>query len=121
MKFRKILTTALALCCLTACNSRPKNISDEMYNYAESVIRAVDAYMDNQLPFETAYTKITGLKGDADKCSDDKSYSKNFSAYHEIALIYMTIYEEYMGWSTYADLAGRRNELAEEIGYPTRD
>ena len=125
MKYKRIIVALLALCCLTACNSRPKNLSDEMYNYAESAIRAADAYMDNQLSYEEAYQKIESLGDSAEKLSDehenDANYSSDTITYLGIGLVRSRIYFEHSGIETYADLLESRNMLAKQIGYSERD
>lgn len=125
MKYKRIIAALLALCCITACNSRPKHLSDEMYNYAESVIRAVDAYMDNQLSYEEAHKKIESLSDSAERLSDehenDADYSSDTITYLDIGLVRSRIYLEHSGIQTYADLLEVRNDLAKQIGYSERD
>lgn len=122
MKFRKILTTALALCCITACNSRPDGISDDMYNYAESAIKAADAYMDNQLSFNEAYQKLDGLRDNAYKLSQSsESGASDTSVMLGISFVKQELNAEHSGSGTYAELLKERNTLAQKIGYSERD
>ena len=121
MKYKRIIPLLLALCCLTACNSRPDGISDEMYNYAESVIKTTDAYLDNQLSYEEASQKIKGLESNAEKLYNDPNYSKNDLVYLSITPISGNMYFEHKGTSTYAELVDLRNTLAKIIGYSERD
>jgi hypothetical protein len=126
MKFKAALFVLFAMVALcAACNSRPKNISDEMYNYAESVIRAADAYMDNQLSYEEAYQKIDSLGDSAEKISDEHENDPNNTGdrltYLDIGLVRSGLYLEHSGIETYADLLESRNMLAKQIGYSERD
>lgn len=121
MKFRHIIPALLTLSMLTACGGRPDGISDEMYNYAESVIKTTDAYLDNQLSYEEASQKIKGLESNAEKIYNDPNYSKNDLVYLSIAPISGNMYFEHKGTSTYAELVDLRNTLAKNIGYSERD
>jgi len=124
MKYKKIIPALLTLSMLTACGGRPKNISEEMYNYAESVIRAADAYMDNQLSYEEAYQKIDSLSDSAEELSDEHENDPNNTGdrltYLDIGLVRSGLYLEHSGTETYADLLESRNMLAKQIGYSER-
>ena len=124
MKFRHIAAALLALsalCLAPSCNSRPDGISDEMYNYAESTIKAVDAYLDNQVSFDDTFNKIKGLYDSAEQYSSDADHSGNMLTYIDIGLVRSDIYDEHIGIDTYADLLKSRNTLAKQIGYSERD
>lgn len=122
MKYKRIIPLLLVLCCLTACNSRPKNLSDDMYNYAESVIRTADAYMDNQLSYDEAYEKIVKLDEKAEKLyKEEGDNTDNFLAQNYIGLVSSALMLEHSGTYTYADLKESRNNLAKQIGYSERD
>ena len=121
MKYKKIIAALLTLSMLTACNSRPKYLSDEMYNYAESAIKAADAYMDNQMSYEDAYLKLDGLRDHAEKLHGSSDNTTNNIAYYSISHLCTTLHLEHSGSYTYADLLEARNDLAENIGYSERD
>ena len=119
MKYKRIIAALLAPCCLTACgNDRPDDLSDEMYNYAESAIRAADAYMDNKLSYSDATCKIKGLceNSKSMRYNSDKSGDRLVSYYIEI--LYNSIEYEHNGIYTYADLSEVRDNLAHSIGDP---
>ena len=118
MKPKRIIPLLLALCCLTACgDNRPDDLSDEMYNYAESVIKAIDAYMDNQISYEDANYKIKGLceNSASMRYNSDKSSDRLVS--HYIEILYNSLGYEHNGKYTYADLSEVRNNLAHSVGY----
>ena len=123
MKFRHIAAALLALCCLTACKS--SQVDEEIYNCGESVIRAVDAYMDNKATYDETNKKIEGLYKQVetwcDEHSDAENQAYNFAVRIQINSLDFELYKESLGDSTYADVLEKRNKLAEEIGYPTRD
>ena len=121
MKYKRIIPLLLATCCLIACNSRPKYLSDEMYNYAESAIKAADAYMDNQMSYEDTYLKLDGLRDHAKKLQGGSDNTTDNIAYYSISHLCTTLHLEHSGSYTYADLLEARNDLAENIGYSERD
>ena len=122
MKYKRIIAALLALCCITACNSRPDDLSDDMYNYAESVIRTADAYMDNQLSYDEAYEKIVKLDKKAEKLNDESgNNTDNFLTQNYIGLVRSALTLEHSGTYTYTDLRESRNDLAKQIGYSERD
>lgn len=123
MKYKSILLTLLLSTILcAACNSRPKNLSDDMYNYAESVIRTADAYMDNQLSYDEAYEKIVKLDEKAEKLyKEEGDNTDNFLTQNYIGLVSSALMLEHSGTYTYADLKESRNNLAKQIGYSERD
>ena len=119
MKYKRMTAVLLAFCCLTACKNT--KIDDEVYNYSESVIRAVDAYLDNQISYDEAKNKVSGMLDQFDIWRDQHPDNDN-SATNTLLRAYISsidydLYREHSGIGTYADLLDERNKLAEEIGY----
>jgi hypothetical protein len=107
---------------LTACGGRPDTISEEMYNHAESAIKAADAYMDNKMSYDDAYEKLDGLADSAKRYSAKSSeYTKNNTTYYMIGNLRSSVALEHRGSETYAELVKMRNDLAEMINYSLRD
>lgn len=121
MKLNKSLPIVLALSILTACGGRPDNVSEDMYNYAESAIKAVDAYMDNEMSFDDTYQKIDGLTSSASKYKHGSSYDKDKVTYYALSDLSFSVSAEHRGSETYAELLESRNNLAEKINYSLRD
>jgi hypothetical protein len=116
---KKIIPLLLTLTVLTAC--RNTSIDDELYDIAESVIRTIDAYMDNQISYEDANSKISGLHKQAEYWHDqhkkDNIDYTNSTTVYKISHVNSELYFEHSGSDTYADLKQARDELADHIGY----
>lgn len=104
---------------------KPANVSEEMYSYGESAIKIVDDYIDNEISYDVANQKLSGISDSADYYYDNEDDNTkklhDFIIKSSISLLDSTLYFEHSGKATYFELLDRRNELAEELNLDIRD
>ena len=116
---KKLIPMLLMLSMLTACNTRPNELSDEMYNCGITALKTMDDYIDGKIDYQTAYNKLQGMSERSDNIDDQSTDDKIVSG--KISLAVLTVTNSYLGNQTYNEMIVERNELAKSLGESERD
>lgn len=127
-KFICLVLSLILIFGLSACGGKPSTVSDEMYDAGLSVLKAVDDYMDNKIDYDTASSKIDGLRDTMDRIYengerteyDSPVYSDDLMVQILTNPISIHLLGEHTGHSTYNELLDARNELAQLLGRSNR-
>lgn len=109
-----ILLTFIVISTLFAgCNSKPDNVSQQMYEYGMEALNVADDYLNGEITISAAESELNTIKEQSSAISKDIDYSSNYK-YKKDVLVNSSINSLYFEISTGSFLDNVSNEEIQE-------
>lgn len=109
-----ILLTFIVISTLFAgCNSKPDNVSQQMYEYGMEALNVADDYLNGEITISAAESELNTIKEQSSAISKDIDYNSNYK-YKKDVLVNSSINSLYFEISTGSFLDNVSNEEIQE-------